>query len=272
MHLDLDGAEDIYRVHGWRYPAEEPDDLFVSGLRRALDVFEAQDIRATLFVIAQHLADSAKLRLLREAVARGHEIASHSVTHRWLTTLPRAEQRRELIESRHRLEQALGVPVRGFRAPGFRLSRQELALVQEAGYAYDSSLFARWWPAADTEGATELVELFLPPYRPLPVPCHPSYALVLGTWYFDLGLRRSAGRDAPFVLLFHLTDFADPLPARMLRGWRSRLFTLSHLDGEQKRRRCEAMLAAVRRAYTLTATEAVIRTLTAPATRTKREI
>ena len=33
IHLDLDGATDIFRVHGWPYPEEDgPDPLFDSGL------------------------------------------------------------------------------------------------------------------------------------------------------------------------------------------------------------------------------------------------
>jgi hypothetical protein len=90
------------------------------------------------------------------------------------------------------------------------------------------------------------------------MPFHPSYSLVLGSGYFRLGLRRFHATGAPLVLLFHLTDFAAPLGHEWLRGWRSRLFTLSHLDQERKRRACERMLAEVAQRYRLGDTEAVL--------------
>ena len=53
------------------------------------------------------------------------------------------------------------------------------------------------------------------------------------------------------VLLFHLTDFAAPLPSDWLHSWRVRLYTLSHLDVPTKLRRCRHMLELVRQHYRL---------------------
>ena len=74
-----------------------------------------------------------------------------------------------------------------------------------------------------------LLELPLPSYSPLPLPYHPSYAIMLGSWYFRLGESRFRGRGAPLVLVFHLTDLSDPVPDELLPGWKARLFTLSHV-------------------------------------------
>ena len=60
---------------------------------------------------------------------------------------------------------------------------------------------------------------------------------------------------APLVLLFHLTDFAEPLPG--VTGKR-KLFTLSHLSGERKRARCRSMLERVRGHYRVETTEALL--------------
>jgi peptidoglycan/xylan/chitin deacetylase (PgdA/CDA1 family) len=265
VHLDLDGGAHIFRAHRWRY--EEPDDfLFKTGLCNALDFFDEAGVRATLFVIAEDVGDAHKRSLLREAVQRGHEIASHSLTHRKLTTLDRAEKRREIFDSREALAQSLGVAVAGFRAPGFDIDREALQMIAEAGYRYDSSLF----PTADFARRTgvaevsalphyplpdsSLIELPLPGYRPLPWPFHPSYSLVLGTWYFRLGLLSFRRNHAPLVLLFHLTDFAQPLRQSILPNRRARLFTLSHLGSEAKRHRCRQMLELVAGEYRLTQT------------------
>src|SRR4029453_1641046 len=114
VHLDLDGGADVYRAHGWKYESRD-DPLFETGLRKALDFFDEAGMRATVFLIAKDLAEPRKLELLRDAVRRGHEIASHSVSHRKLTALSRDEKWREISESRERLAQSLGVEIAGFR-------------------------------------------------------------------------------------------------------------------------------------------------------------
>jgi peptidoglycan/xylan/chitin deacetylase (PgdA/CDA1 family) len=262
VHLDCDGLADIFRVHGWRRDGAG-DPLFDRGLPHALDFFEAEGVRATLFVIASALDDPARRARLREAVARGHEVASHSLTHRPLPALPLAEKRREIEESRARIAQALGVAVRGFRAPAFAIDRESLELVAGAGYAYDSSLHAGAAGALGPvpEGphrplAGPLLELPMP--RSWPLPFHPSYALVLGLRYFRARLARAARSGAPLVLLFHLTDLADPLDAADLPSLRARFFTLSWLSRERKRSRCVRMLDELRARFGLTDTASLL--------------
>lgn len=271
VHVDLDGARHIFQAHGWSYPASE-DPLFESGMRNLLDLLDERRITATLFVIAEDLDVPAKRSLILEARARGHELASHTTTHRPLTSLEPDERRRELVVSKARIESAAGTPVAGFRAPGFALDENTLRLVADAGYLYDSSLFGgRRAPRGGRSAGTysphrpmrdrELLELPLPGYAGLPVPFHVSYSLVLGRRYFRLGLRRFLSRrTAPFVFLVHLTDLADPLEPTFLRGrgWRSTLFTLSMMSATQKRERLERMLDELSRWCELTATLAVV--------------
>ena len=269
IHLDLDSCAHVFRAHGWTYESDD-DPLFETGLRRALDFFAKAGVPATLFVVAESLDDPRKRRLLEEAVRQGHEIASHSLTHRRLTSLKREEKRREIFESRQRLMKVLGVEACGFRAPGFALDRETLELVDEAGYSYDSSLF----PTSDLArrigadrlsdapyrpfSSRRLVELPLPAYRPMPFPFHPSYSLTLGMWYFRLGLRRFKRSRAPLTLLFHLTDFADPLPEERLPNLMARIYTLSNLDVRTKLHYCEQMLELVRRDYQLVETSQLL--------------
>src|SRR5262249_56491307 len=93
------------------------------GLLNSLDLFERNNIQATLFVVANSLDDPRKFELVREAVRRGHEIASHSLTHPKLRSLGYDEKRREVAESREKLERLLGVPVLGFRAHRYHTDR-----------------------------------------------------------------------------------------------------------------------------------------------------
>jgi hypothetical protein len=265
VHVDLDSASAIFAAHGWSHSFDS-DPLFETGLSNALDFLNNAAIKGTLFVIARDLEDSRKRELLREAVRQGHEIASHTLTHRKLTALNREEKRREIFESRERLSKELAVEVRGFRAPGFALDREALEMIAEAGYDYDSSLFpsASFARSVGLQNLSaspqrplmnhQLLELPLPSHSPLPLPFHPCYSLVLGTWYFRLGLKSFRRTRAPLVMLFHLTDFADRLPENYLRNRGARLYTLSHLSGEAKRERCERMLKMVAGDYQLVPT------------------
>lgn len=274
IHVDLDGAAEISEAHGWQYDAPG-DPLFESGLRSALQFFAANRITATLFVISRQLDDPRKRSLLQEAVRQGHEIASHTQTHRSLLRLNRKEKRAEIRHSRERLGAALGVNVEGFRAPGFHIDRESLEFIAEAGYRYDSSLFPTTKFARQTgirqvrdglfrplEGA-QLMELSLPNPAPLPFPFHPCFSLVLGMPYFHAGLKRFSSRHCPLVFLFHLTDFADPLPDTHLNGWRNRFYTLSYLSGEKKRERCQRMLNAVRERFRVGTTKELLEGLAA---------
>ena len=240
LHVDLDGGREIFGAHGWSYERGD-DPLFMSGLRHLLDLLDEVGIRATLFVIVQALEHAERLALVRDAVRRGHAIASHTLTHRWLPALSREERRREIAESRSRLVDLLGVPVAGFRAPGFGVTEDMDDLLAGAGYAWDSSRFPDAHAGPHRRGS--ITEIPLPRYRPLPVPWHPSYSLVLGNWYFRLGLSRH-DPASPLVVLLHLTDTADPLPPDYLAGWKQRIFTLSHRTARAKRDACRAMLRA----------------------------
>jgi peptidoglycan/xylan/chitin deacetylase (PgdA/CDA1 family) len=270
IHVDLDGAADIYEGHGWRYPF--PDDpVFESGLRNFLNLCEETGIRATLFVIARSLDDPRKRALVEEAVRRGHEISSHSLTHKYLPDLDTAGKRYEIQQSREVLEKTLGVPVRGFRAPGYRIDRESLELLARCGYDYDASAFPtaafakslrstveRLSAAHRPIDGSEFVEWSMPDHRPSPIPFNPSYSLLLGNWYFDWALTRFRRNGTPLVLLFHLIDVADPLPPARLRGLASRIYTLSTLSSARKLRRCRAMLDLVGRHYRiLTTTDAI---------------
>jgi peptidoglycan/xylan/chitin deacetylase (PgdA/CDA1 family) len=266
VHVDLDGAREVYEGRGWGWPHAD-DAIFESGMRACLDFFAENRITATLFVIARSVHDARQRPLLEMAVAQGHEIASHSLTHQYLTDIDRVGKRREIAESRTLLEDELGVPVRGFRAPGYRIDRESLELLAEAGYAYDSSAFPTAVYAAALDSSVsalrlphrplpdrDLMEWPMPDHRPFPIPFNPSYALVAGDWLFRAGLARFQRGGRPLTLLFHLIDFAEPLPSAQLKGLGSRIYTLSMLSAARKQRRCQAMLDLARRHYRITTT------------------
>jgi polysaccharide deacetylase family protein (PEP-CTERM system associated) len=82
--------------------------------------------------------------LVREAVARGHEIASHGYAHRLAYTMTPNEFRADALRSRLVLEDISGTSVFGYRAAGFSSTEAIPWLFDElcaSGYLYDSSVF-----------------------------------------------------------------------------------------------------------------------------------
>ena len=105
---------------------------------------------------------------------------------------------------------------------------------------------------------SSLIELPLPDHRPSPFPFNPSYSLLFGTRYFRWGLHRVHRRGTPLILLFHLTDLSEPMPANRLTGWKSRIFTLSNLSGPTKLARCQKMLDLIRERFRILTTQDLI--------------
>lgn len=94
--------------------------------------------KATFFALSS--LEPVVMRQLASLAAQGHEIASHGHTHSSLPLLSRHELQQEFMHSREILEQASASKVIGFRAPNFSITDEALELLEELGYAYDSSL------------------------------------------------------------------------------------------------------------------------------------
>ena len=104
-----------------------------------LDALAAVGAQATCFVLGW--VARRYPALVRRMVAEGHEVASHSDTHRRLYSLSRTALAEDLTRARDTLEQLTGTRVWGIRAPMFSISDAVLDYLAEAGYWYDSSFY-----------------------------------------------------------------------------------------------------------------------------------
>ncbi len=93
--------------------------------------------KATFFILGW-IAERIP-RLVREIQKRGHEVASHGCHHVLCPRLSRDELKKDLSDSRKLLEDIIGGPVYGYRAPSFSIDEEVLKVVEECGYLYDSS-------------------------------------------------------------------------------------------------------------------------------------
>ena len=109
---------------------------------RLLDIFSEENVQVTCFVLGW-IAERFP-HLVKEAAARGHEIASHGYGHRLVYEQGRADFQEDVRHARLLLEDISGVPVTGYRAPGFSTTLETpwfFDALAEAGYQYDSSVF-----------------------------------------------------------------------------------------------------------------------------------
>jgi len=109
---------------------------------RLLDLFDESGARGTFFTLGWIARRHPEL--ITRIARRGHEVASHGVTHRMIHELTPDEFRKEALDSRLMLEDLAGSPVMGFRAPSYSIDRSTLwalEVLRDTGYMYDSSVY-----------------------------------------------------------------------------------------------------------------------------------
>jgi peptidoglycan/xylan/chitin deacetylase (PgdA/CDA1 family) len=157
VSVDVDGIDHYCAIHGL-----SSIDTAVSGLshtlgvRRLCALAEELDIPLTWFVVASDTGNAEFVGLLKSAIEHGHEIANHTLDHRYdLTRLPHELQVLQVQKAQDILESSVGVRPVGFRAPGYTVNDSLLELLQVSHFLYDSSVF----PCPAYYGAKALVLL-----------------------------------------------------------------------------------------------------------------
>jgi peptidoglycan/xylan/chitin deacetylase (PgdA/CDA1 family) len=124
------------------------DDGYTNVLRYGLEPLAAAGFKAIQFLVADLLGkyniwdvpqgeapepmmDAAQVRAW---LAAGHDIGSHTLSHPFLTKLPPAQAREEIMASRKKLEDLFGRPVAHFCYPYGDWNESVRDLVQAAGY------------------------------------------------------------------------------------------------------------------------------------------
>jgi peptidoglycan/xylan/chitin deacetylase (PgdA/CDA1 family)/GT2 family glycosyltransferase len=87
------------------------------------------------------------LEQIREMQKYGVEFGSHTLTHPYLPSVSDSQLRREVSDSRHRLQDMLGTEVSSFAYPFGGVDRRVRAAVADAGYkvAFSTMPGSNWW-------------------------------------------------------------------------------------------------------------------------------
>lgn len=135
-------VEDWFQVENLRpaFPMETWDSCELrieKNTHALLDLFDQHDVQATFFLlgwIAERLP-----HLVPEIQKRGHEIASHGYKHELCSGISSTILHEDFLRSKSTLENIIGQPVLGYRAPSFSVTRDVMDALGELGFRYDSS-------------------------------------------------------------------------------------------------------------------------------------
>lgn len=203
--------------------------------RKILDLLDRHGVSATFFVlgwVAEREPD-----LIRAVAERGHEVGCHSYAHQMITRLDRDAFRADLRRARAAIEDLIGAPVRGYRAPTFSVVRGTLwalEILAEEGFEYDSSIFpihhdrygipdaARFPHRVALSGGGSIVEFPMTTVRigPFRWPFSGGgYFRLLPYALIQAGLRRVNELDAmPAMVYLHPWEFDPAQPRLPVRG------------------------------------------------------
>lgn len=240
-----------------------PTDAVVRNTQRLLSLFDEFGARGTFFVLGEVARDYPKL--IREIASAGHELGIHGFYHRQVFKLTPEDFRREVCDARTIVEDIIGVPVHGHRAPAFSImpaTRWGLEVLADAGFRYDSSVFPisgrRYgWPGFRSDihimelpGGRRIVEAPLSTVsvlgRRLPA-CGGGYLR-----HFPGGVTRWAmrkvGHERPAILYMHPYEIEQddaPLDLARLSPAEARAVTRFHRLQLRNRRTVEPKLRAL---------------------------
>lgn len=142
ISVDLDEIYNYFEIHGLTAEGSASTLVYDVAIDRLSDMARAGGFPLTLFAVGRDLARSEASERLAEAANDGHEIANHSLDHRYdLVRLGRSEIRRQIDEGAAAIERVTGRRPTGFRAPGYTITDEVFDVLEELGVAYDASVF-----------------------------------------------------------------------------------------------------------------------------------
>lgn len=196
------------------------DEQVDRGVKCLLDLLEGKNFNATFFVLGN--TAKAHKELVRLILARGHEVASHTMNHALLPGLSPEELEYQLVESKKLLEDIIGAQVLGFRAPnlsGYPDVPLFFDMLQSAGYRYDSSFSGfsavkilgqnvPGFPVAETNGSILEFPVTMTNSILFKVPMGGTFLKLMTPYKVSCQVTRNNRENKPAVLFFHTYEVA----------------------------------------------------------------
>lgn len=112
------------------------DDGHLDNYTTAFPIMEKYGFTGVLYIVGNYMGADGYMTAtqISEMADAGWEVGSHSMNHFDLQTLDKESQHIEIVDSREKLENEIGVPVRTFAYPFGLMNDSAGSLVHEAGY------------------------------------------------------------------------------------------------------------------------------------------
>lgn len=219
---------------------------------RIMEILDARKVSATFFVLGW-VAERCP-QLVRNIAAAGHEVASHGYGHELVYALQPGEFRADILRSKHHLEDLIGRPVRGYRAPCFSITDWAMPILQDAGFDYDSSVVPAIahdrYGRLDGIRAGDAITALREGFYEVSVSCIPvgkrgipwgggGYFRLVPYWLWRQGVRAILRSGTPYVFYIHPWEI-DPGQPRV-----EGLDAVSRFRHTVNLQRCERRLTAL---------------------------
>jgi polysaccharide deacetylase family protein (PEP-CTERM system associated) len=223
-YFQVSAFENIVGKDKWEhYPPRVEENT-----KRILNLFDSYNVKATFFILGW-IAEKFPA-LVKEIDAKGHEIGCHSYYHRLVYDLTPDEFREDTRKTKDLLEHLTGRKVLGYRAPSYTITKRSLwalDILEELGFAYDSSIFPIYHDRYGLPGAPRF-EYKLPDHDLIEYPISTSiimgrkipvagggYFRLFPYWFMRMALKKINVREQqPFIFYFHPWEI-DPGQPRM---------------------------------------------------------
>jgi peptidoglycan/xylan/chitin deacetylase (PgdA/CDA1 family) len=139
VSMDADSIADYLNFAPSGFSLASDNWTFPVFARNVLHVLSDLELPATMFCIADRMSSPDVLAFYKDAIAAGHRIGNHSLTHPDFAGLSESERAAEVRSAHKRIADLLGVECKGFRAPVYYISEAVLETLAELKYDYDSS-------------------------------------------------------------------------------------------------------------------------------------
>jgi len=167
------------------------------------------NISGTFFIAGEVV--EKRLDVVKEILKNGHEVASHGSGHRgyyrgyerpYLDELSEKEALEELERS-YKCFQNAGIKIRGYRAPRFRIRRDQLKLVSQF-FDYDSSFRKMNHELKKISNSHNIAEFPVSHFCRIPIPIGSPYLLAGGLSLWKT-LEKVTG--VPSIVVFYCHSF-----------------------------------------------------------------
>ncbi len=213
-----------------------------------LKILAEKGISATFFIVGW-IAERYP-GLVRDIQQQGHQIGCHSYWHKKIYTLTPEQFKADTQKAKQILEDIIGEPVSGYRAPSYSITGKSLwalDILQELGFQYDSSIFPIYhdnYGIPDAPRFSYRLDQGMMEFPISTVSLLGKNLPIAGGGYFRLFpytftracLRRiNQWEREPFVFYVHPWEFDPEQPRIADAGWKSRFRHYNNLDKTETR-------------------------------------